>query len=147
MRTLKWVAVVPALTACALAPAARARSPDFAAMEDQLSDALARYDARAMDALWDDRFVFVFPTGHLSHKAERLAGLTPPATRSGANLTSHNDGVEVQYQDDHMAIVTVASTWRAGPRDAGDRYLATHVWVRRGARWRLLSAQVAHLEP
>ena len=127
---------------------ALASSPDFTALENRLSDALARYDAAAVADLWDDSFVFVFPNGHVSHKAQRLAGLMPPAAPAASSaLVSHNDSVDVQYQDANMAVVTVLSAWRSNPAEAGDRYIATHVWVRRGDRWRLVSAQVAHIAP
>jgi len=137
------IAIVLALVSPVVALAG---PPDFAALEDRLSAALAAYDAKTVGALWDDHFVFVFPNGRVTHKVERLAGLTPPAAQAGAALTSVNDRIEVQYQDDHLAVVTVRSRWKAGPADPGDAYIATHVWIRRGDAWRLLSAQVAHLK-
>ncbi len=91
--------------------------------------------------------MFVFPNGHVSHKAERLAGLTPPAGGGANTLTSHNDSVDVEYEDANMAVVIVRSAWRSDPTDRGDRYIATPVWVRRGDRWRLVSAQVTHIAP
>jgi Domain of unknown function (DUF4440) len=140
--------VVAAALALGLASAAVAAAPpDFTALEDRLSDALARYDAATVAGLWDDSFVFVFPNGHVSRKAERLARLTPPKTAAPASLTSHNDSVEVAYQDADMAVVIVHSAWRSHPGDVGDRYVATHVWVRRGEQWRLVSAQVAQVAP
>lgn len=132
---------------CALSTAAMAAPPDFGALENRLSAALAAYDAKTVGALWDDDFVSVFPGGLVSHKADRLARLTPPPARAGAKLTSSNDAVDVQYQDDHVAVVTVRSSWRTGAQDAGEGYVATHVWIRRGAQWRLLSAQIAQIKP
>jgi len=133
--------------ACALPAFATASPKDFQALEDRLSGALASYDRAAVSELWDGSFVFVFPNGHVSHRAERLAGLTPPHAGQATTLTSHNDSVEVQYEDAKIAIVTVRSTWRSGATKVGDPYLATHVWIRRGVQWRLLSAQVAHVSP
>jgi hypothetical protein len=114
-------------------------------LESRLSQALARYDRATVSDLWDESFVFVFPNGHIAHRAERLAGLTAPPPSESAALTSHNDSVDVQYEDPRIAVVTVRSTWRSGSIEAGDPYLATHVWIRRGERWRLLSAQVARV--
>ena len=130
---------------CALGRA-RAASSDFVALENQLSAALAGYDATAISAIWDDDFVTVFPNGHLSHRAERLAALARPVPK-GPGLISHNDSVDVQYEDAHVAVVTVRSTWRFGDVGPGDPYMATHVWIRRGETWRLLSAQVAQIKP
>jgi ketosteroid isomerase-like protein len=147
-RMIKPIGLVVALLALLVAPhAASAAQPDFTALEDRLSDALARYDAASVADLWDDSFVFVFPNGHVFHKAERLARLTPPTGAAPSTLSSHNDKVDVAYQDADMAVVIVHSAWRSSPAEAGDRYVATHVWVRRGDRWRLVSAQVAHEAP
>jgi len=117
----------------------------FAAIEDRLSDALARYDTAALGDLWDDNFVFVFPNGHVENKSERLAAIKPPAADQTPTLTNTNDSVAVAYEDANLAIVLVRSSWRTKPTDKGDPYIATHVWIRRGDRWRLVSAQVAHV--
>jgi len=149
LRLLSRIGPVVVALALLFAPlAALAGPPDFTVLENRLSDALARYDAATVAELWDDSFVFVFPNGHVSHKADRLAGLkSAPVAAGSAALTSHNDSVDVQYEDANMAVVTVRSAWRSNPAEAGDRYIATHVWVRRGDRWRLVSAQVAHIAP
>jgi ketosteroid isomerase-like protein len=145
----RWIAglAVVALGLALQAAPARAEPPDFTALENRLSDALARYDAATVADLWDDSFVFVFPNGHVFHKAERLAGLKRPRDAGANTLTSHNDSIEVAYRGADMAVVIVHSAWRANPAEAGDRYVATHVWVRRGDNWRLVSAQVAHVTP
>jgi hypothetical protein len=75
-----------------------------------------------------------------------MAGLNPPAGATGA-LTSHNDSVEVQYEDRGMAVVLVRSSWRQGDVVQGRPYVATHVWIRRPAGWRLVAAQVAQQGP
>ena len=138
-----------AAVALALAPAAAAQASaaSFIALEDQLSAALAAYDAGEVGRMWDDAFVFVNPDGRVAKKAQRLAGIRRPAAPTGLPLTSHNDSVDVQYEDAHLAVVLVRSTWRQGDKQLGQPYLATHVWVRRGADWKLLSAQVAQAAP
>jgi ketosteroid isomerase-like protein len=118
----------------------------FSALEARLSDALAAYDRAVVDALWDDDLVFVSPDGKPSRKAERLAAQTPPASSGGPRLTASNDSVEVEYEDAHVAIVLVRSSWRFGDGPP-DRFLATHVWIRRPRGWRLISAQVAEQKP
>ena len=129
------------------AATAAAAEPDFVALENQLSMALDHYDAAAVNRVWDERFVFVFPNGRLAHKAERMAGLKPPAQAPAQVLTSQNDSVDVQYRDRNVAVVTVRSTWRRDGVAVGDGFMATHVWIRRGQDWRLLSAQVARIAP
>ncbi len=143
------IPTVALIAAALLSPSAAAADPaTFVALENRLSDALAAYDSRTVDGLWDDAFVFVTPGGRIAHKAQRMKGLSRPAADvSGPVLTSHNDAVDVQYEDAHLAVVTVRSSWKLGEAIQGDPYMATHVWIRRGDRWRLLSAQVAQIAP
>jgi len=144
-RSLVRAALCGTLMACLWPCAAGATADAFRAIEDRLSRALAAHDTKTVAALWDDDFVFVWPDGKLAHKAERLAGVEVPPGSRPPGLTSQNDRVDVQYEDAHIAIVTVRSTWRFGANAPGDPYLATHVWIKRGDNWRLLSAQVAHV--
>ncbi len=131
----------------ALAPAVAWGAPStFQGLEARLSQALAAYDRKTVDELFDDQLVFVFPNGRVAHKPERMAGLTPPADAVGA-LQSHNDSVEVQFEDRRMAVVLVRSSWRQGDAVQGRPYVATHVWIHRSAGWRLIAAQVAQSSP
>jgi ketosteroid isomerase-like protein len=126
---------------------AQASPATFVALEDHLSEALAAYDAATVGELWDDAFVFVNPEGRVAGKAQRLAGIGRPGANAGPALTSHNDSVDVRYEDARMAVVLVRSTWRQGDKQMRQPYLATHVWVKRGDAWKLLSAQVAQIAP
>jgi ketosteroid isomerase-like protein len=141
------MAMALAIASSALAcPKLAGASPrTFTALEARLSAALANYDAAEVGKLFDDDLVFVFPDGKLSRKAERLAAQQPPADHGGPRLVAHNDGVAVEYEDGHMAVVMVRSSWRFGDAQP-QHFLATHVWVRRAHGWRLLSAQVAQLK-
>ncbi len=130
------------LTAFAAPSAGRAHAATFQALEARLSDALAAYDRAEVDRLWDDDLVFVFPNGHLSRKAERLKAQVPPPDTGGPRLVAKNDAVDVEYEDNHTAVVIVTSSWRFGEAPP-DFYVATHVWIKRPQGWRLLSAQVA----
>src|SRR3989304_9064108 len=47
-------------------------------LEDELNAAFHRFDASALDRLWDEDLAFVSPNGTLANKAERLAGLEAP---------------------------------------------------------------------
>lgn len=131
----------------AISSALHANQATFRALEDRLSERLAAYDRDAIDQMWDDRLTFVFPSGHVASKAERLAKLVRPLEEQGAALVSHNDAVDIVYEDRQMAITIVHSTWRLGGIVQGGPYVATHVWIRRGQRWRLLAAQVAQGKP
>ena len=134
-----------AIWAESIAPAAAATTP-FDALEARLSSALAAYDRPTLDTLWDDRLVFVFPNGRLSRKADRLKAQIPPPVTSGPRLVATNDSVQVEFDDGHVAVVIVRSSWRFGEL-APQPYLATHIWIKRSTGWRLLSAQVAQVAP
>ncbi len=124
-----------------------AAAPDtFEGLEARLSEALAAYDRAALDTLWDDQLVFVFPNGVLSRKAERLKAQVPPADTGGPRLVARNDAVKVEYEDTHVAVVIVRSSWRFGDQPSAP-FVATHVWIKRPQGWRLVSAQVAEVAP
>jgi ketosteroid isomerase-like protein len=115
-------------------------------LEQQLNDALSAIDVKTIDKIWADDFLFVNPSGRVANKAQRMAGLKPldPATPS---LTSTIDELQVRVFGT-SAVAVVKTTWR-GTIDAKavvDSYVATHVWNRSGARWRLTSAHVSHVE-
>jgi ketosteroid isomerase-like protein len=114
-------------------------------LERQLSEALARQDAPALDRLWSDSLVFTFPNGKVSNKAERLAA-QKPATGPD-QLISRNEAVKV-YLYGNSAIVTVRSRWESknSSQQVGDPYQATHVWVKQQGRWRLVAAHVSQVK-
>jgi hypothetical protein len=131
----------------AVLPGAASASPKtFVALEGRLSDALAACDAPTIDRLWDDKFVFVFPNGKLSRKLERMKAQVPRPDTGGPKLSARNDAVEVEWEDAHMAVVIVKSSWQFGNAEP-TRFLATHVWIKRLNGWRLISAQVAEVTP
>jgi ketosteroid isomerase-like protein len=114
--------------------------------EQELNDALNAIDVKSIDKIWADDFLFVNPSGRVTDKQKRMAGLKPsdPATPS---LMSTIDDVQVRVFGT-LAVAIVKTTWR-GAVDAKpvvDSYVATHVWNRSGGRWRLTSAHVSHVE-
>ena len=125
---------------------ATAATNTFERLEARLSGALAAYDRATLDTLWDDRLVFVFPDGTLSHKADRLKAQVPPPDAHSPKLVATNDAVSVEFADDHVAVVIVRSSWRFGDQPPRP-FLATHIWIKRRTGWRLLSAQVAQVTP
>jgi ketosteroid isomerase-like protein len=116
-------------------------------LEIELNDALMRGDAAAVDKLWADDFQFVFPSGTISNKTQRLAGLKPPGPNV-PTLVSTVDDVQVRIYGS-VAVAIVKTTWRGNidGKAMADPYVATHVWSRAGRRWQLVSAQVAQIDP
>src|SRR5450755_3512381 len=45
--------------------------------EQELNDALSAVDVKTIDKIWAEDFVFVNPSGRISNKAKRMAGLKP----------------------------------------------------------------------
>ena len=144
MRAQRLAAGLALVASLAVLSPARAAPATFQALEARLSDALAAYDRAEVDRLWDNDLVFVFPNGQLSRKAERLKAQVPPPDTGGPKLVATNDAVEVEYEDAHTAVVVVTSSWRFGNAPP-DRFVATHVWIKRPHGWRLISAQVAQM--
>jgi ketosteroid isomerase-like protein len=109
--------------------------------EEEMTAAFNAWDPAALGRLWDEDLVFVFPNGALAGKAGRLAGLK----EAPASIPqSANESVDVRMFGD-VAVAIVVSRW-PGTRDGKPsvtRFRATHVWVKRGEQWRLVSAQVS----
>ena len=118
---------------------------DLIELERQLSEALARQDASTLDRLWSETLVFTFPNGQVSNKAQRLAAQKPSTDPN--QLINRNEEVRVQLYG-NSAVVTVRSRWvdKAGKQQFGDRYQATHVWVKQHGRWQLVAAHVSQVK-
>jgi ketosteroid isomerase-like protein len=113
-------------------------------LEEQLNTALGRCDAVALGRMWDDNLVFVFPSGSVATKAERLAGLkrcTP------GSPTSSNEAVDVRgYGDTAVAIVVSKWSGVADGKPFTSRFRATHVWAKRSEEWTLVAAHVSQIK-
>jgi ketosteroid isomerase-like protein len=113
-------------------------------LEDELTLALNRYDAAALDRLWSDDLTFVFPNGSIAGKAQRLAGLKSPPP---SPPKSANESVDVKGYGD-VAVAIVVSRWsNADEAKPPLRFRATHVWARRAGEWKLVSAHVSQMRP
>lgn len=130
------------------APPMSAAERQIRQLEQQLNDALSTIDVKTIDKIWADDFLFVNPSGRVTNKSQRMAGLNASSSPSMAPpLTSTIDDVQVRVFGT-SAVAIVKTTWR-GTVDAKpivDPYVATHVWCRSRARWRLTSAHVSHVE-
>jgi ketosteroid isomerase-like protein len=115
-------------------------------LEEHLNNALNTIDAKAIDGIWSDDFVFVSPSGRITNKAQRMAGLKSAAAPKPPLVSVLND-VQIRVYG-ASAVAIVKSTW-SGTVDAkpfADSYVATHVWIRAGEGWRLVSAHVSQVE-
>ncbi len=142
-----WAAIVAAL-ALGSTPAFSAQAQAeiqavIAGLEDELLAAFNKPDPEALDRLWDDEFVVVFPNGVQNNKQQRMAALKehPSSIPQYSNLS-----VQIRALPGVAVAIVVArvSSGEAG-RPSSVRLLSTRVWVDRGGRWRILSAQVAQL--
>lgn len=115
-------------------------------LERKLNDALSVVDVSTIDTIWSDDFVFVTPAGQIADKARRMAGLKP-RDPSGPALVSTIDDMQIRIYGT-AAVAIVKTTWRGviDGKEIVDPYAATHVWILAGGRWKLVSAQVAHIE-
>jgi ketosteroid isomerase-like protein len=114
--------------------------------ELQLNDALSALDVETIDKIWADDFLFVNPSGRVTNKAQRMAGLKP-AHPSIQPIVSAIDDIQLRVFGT-SAVAIVKTTWR-GSVDAkpiADSYVATHERIRSGARWQLTSADVSQVE-
>ena len=124
------------------------RSPEaeLIELERQLSEALSKQDAPALDRLWADTLVFTFPDGKVSNKAQRMAAQKPSADPT--QFTSRNEDVKVQLYG-NSAVVTVRTRWegKAGTQSFSTLYQATHVWLKQYGRGQLVAAHVSQIKP
>jgi ketosteroid isomerase-like protein len=113
------------------------------ALEEEMNSAFNRYDAAALDRLWDQELTFVSPNGTLAGKAERLAGMNsipsniPMSTNESVAVTVHGD----------VAVAVVLSRW-TGTNDGkpiSTNFRATHVWRKRSDGWKLVAAHVSQM--
>jgi ketosteroid isomerase-like protein len=142
--------VVLSFLLCVAASAAAAPSISTAELqirqsEQQLNDALSTLDAKTIDKIWADDFVFVNPSGRISNKAKRMAGLKP--SDSTPSLVSTLDDVQVRVFG-ALAVAIVKTTWRGivDSKPTAESYVATHVWNRSAGRWQLSYAHVSQVE-
>ena len=144
-----WAAIVAAM-ALGSTPAIPAQAQAQAeiqavisGLEDELLTAFNKLDPEALDRLLDDEFVVVFPNGVQNNKQQRMAALKEPP---GSIPQYTNLSVQIRALPGVAVAIVVArvSSGEAG-RTSSVRLLSTRVWVDRGGRWRILSAQVAQL--
>ncbi len=147
------VAVVIASTLCAVSASADATATpaslaeqELRAVEAQLAQALSSVDVDQLARLWADDFVSTMVDGRVTTREKRLASLRAQKPDSATSLTGTNEQVDVRVYGD-WAVVLVTSSWLSNGKRVGDPYQATHVWAKRGGRWRLLAAHISEVHP
>ena len=116
---------------------------EIAIAENELTEALFKADKDALDRLWSDEFVFTNPAGKVSRKAQRLAALKR-GTQSMIE-SNHSDKIEAYSYSNGAAVATILSTWKTktGNEEVVEQYQATHFWIKKQGRWRLVAAHVS----
>lgn len=143
-------AAAGSMRAAAGAPTINASAPssteatvaEILRLEREIGAAIGRGDAATADRIWSDDYQYVGPDGKAYAKAERLA-LTKPPAPDASPLVGTVDDVRVRLFGD-VAVALVWTTWRTSVegRERVLKFVATHVWVREAAGWRLNTAQV-----
>jgi len=120
---------------------------DLIRLEQQMTDALVRSDAQAIETLWADDLVWIGINGKTSSKAEQLAGMKAPAPSSAPALSAKNNEMKVRIYGD-TALVMVRSTWttRTESLESKSDYTATHVWRKQRGKWKLVSAHISRAQ-
>ena len=151
---MKRVLVAAALLAAASAGVAaqtRARPTTYQqaaerqliALVEEWGRAARAADARALERVLADDLTATTADGRLKSRKEYVADFTSGARRIDA-LTFDNFVVRVHG---NAAALTHGGTLRGTQdgRDASGRYRWTHIFVRRGARWRVVATQATRL--
>jgi uncharacterized protein (TIGR02246 family) len=117
---------------------------DLIRLEQQMTDALVRSDAQAIETFWADDLVWIGINGKASSRAEQLAGMKTPAPANAPTLSAKNNEMNVRVYGD-TAVVTVYSTWtsRSESAESKSEYTATHVWRKQRGKWKLVSAHIS----
>jgi hypothetical protein len=114
-------------------------------LEDRLRLAMLAGDVGELDALIDDRLLFVGPDGGVYRKEEDLE-----LHRSGAEKLARVDLREVRIEPHGTTAVAVVVADLEGVfkgEEFEGRYRYIRTWVRSGAAWRIIAGSVCALLP
>jgi ketosteroid isomerase-like protein len=139
------VSVVPGRAETPVAPKSAAEQ-ELRAAELQLAQALSAVDVEQLSRLWSDDFVSTMVGGHVVSREKRLASLHSQKPDGASRLIGRNEQVDARVYGD-WAVVLVTSSWLMDGKQVGDPYQATHVWAKRGGRWRLVAAHISEVRP
>jgi ketosteroid isomerase-like protein len=114
-------------------------------LEREWNQARMAGDVARLESLLSDDWILVHGDGRLDSKQGYVASFKSGDRRIGNMETSE---LQVRaYGDTAVAVLrSKAAVWRGGrgPLPTDQRY--THVWVRQGGRWTMVSAQGTSIE-
>ena len=122
-RGRRLLVVCAAMVIAAAMPRAAGNDQAVMPMDARLVAALEKSDKASLDQLMDPDFSWVTPAGVLRARSSILAATPKPAIASGggADVTARSLGSQIVVVQHHSG-----------------KTHAMHVWVKRGANWRLL---------
>ena len=108
-------------------------------IEQELTDAMLKGDASAVERHYADAFTFTTPDGEVMNKAQVVSNVKAGAAKFESSKV---EDMKVQVYGD-SAVVTSLTTdeGTVGGVDVSGRYRWMDVFVRRGGRWQLVAAQ------
>lgn len=107
-------------------------------IENELTDAMLKGDASAVERHYAESFTFTTPDGQVMTKAQVVANVRTGAAKFES---SKFEEMRVQLYGD-SAVVTALTTDKGtvGGADVSGRFRWTDVFVRSGGRWQLVAA-------
>jgi len=129
--------------ACAASFAAHQKDADTAAIIERADRAFAaamvRGDLQALASTYADDYVFIDPTGRISHKSDLLESF-----KSGVIKIRSQEIRDVQvrlYDGTAVETGTLVSQATRDGKDSGGTFRFTRVWVNRDGRWQTVAFQ------
>ena len=145
MRRIPAAAILLTLSASCATTDIRSAENSVRAVENDWNQSRIDGDARRVAALLDDDWTATHVDGRIEHKKPYVEGIASGGRRILAvNVVSQSVRVEPP-----VAIVTgeaIQRGFRRGELREG-RLRYTHVWVRHGSSWRMVTSQATELRP
>jgi len=110
-------------------------------LEERLRAAMLTSNVAELDALIDDRLLFIGPDGNVYRKQDDLE-----LHRSGAEQITRADFEEIQVETHGLVAITtvranMAGTFKGAAFEGRYRYIRT--WVRGESGWRIVAGSVS----
>lgn len=145
MRKIPVVAIVLTLFVSCVSTDSRSAEDGVRAVEKEWNESRIAGDARRVAALLDDGWTAIHVDGRIEQKAPYVEGIAS----GGRHILAVNVITQSIRVEPPVAIVTgevVQRGFRRGEMREGHlRY--THVWVRHGSSWRMVTSQATELRP
>jgi len=121
--------------------------------EQEVREAIGKYriallqrDARALEEIWADDYIFVNASGEVLTKTQRLANIKSGATTLDSINQEENVTVRV-YQNSAVVTSRVTLKGQYSGQPISGEYRSILVWVKGPGGWQLVSNQLTALEP